>query len=215
LPQSYAAGDEEGGGRWTLLGAKIKNEFVEKCIAGVSGQFHEGEHVVAVVKTNKLKPMIDVVIVTNARVMGISSIELASKGPKLVIRAGEIRAVRTEQKRFSSPSVTVDTVWDTRVGLGQMAAAKEEGPLFTEAIESLRIAGMAQAIGRVGESKQEQQAAARSEATSESLCGGVALPDQRPGAAITGQSAVASIRIRGQPGGRTGQAGCAATFGSS
>jgi hypothetical protein len=123
--------------------------------------------------------MIDVIMVTNARVMGVSSIELANKGPKFVIRADEIRAVRTEEKRFSNPRVTVDTVWDTQVGLGQTIAAKEDGTVLTGAIESLRIAGMPAASERIGESRQEERGA-RSEWIPDNACGEAALADERP-----------------------------------
>lgn len=56
-------------------------------MANLRGQLLPGEEIWALSKTNQLRPVLDGLAITNARVMAFSSIEIATRGPRVAVDA--------------------------------------------------------------------------------------------------------------------------------
>lgn len=71
---------------------KLKEKNGEKWSAELSSHLYPGEVIWALARTSLMRPMIDCLAITNARVLGLSTPELTSKGPKVQVDADSIAA---------------------------------------------------------------------------------------------------------------------------
>lgn len=69
---------------------KLKEKVAEKWVANLRGQLFPGEEIWALSKTNQLRPVLDGLAITNARVMAFSSMEIATRGPRVAVDADNI-----------------------------------------------------------------------------------------------------------------------------
>ncbi|UNN05024.1 SHOCT domain-containing protein [Rhodococcus opacus] len=69
---------------------KLKEKVAEKWLANLRGQLYPGEEIWALAKTNQVRPLMDGLAITNARVMAFSAYDVATTGPKVVLDADRI-----------------------------------------------------------------------------------------------------------------------------
>jgi hypothetical protein len=129
-----------GEGIEMLIGAKLNDKRIEKVTRKLAPHLLPGESISALVRTNKFKPMLDTVVVTNARVLALGSED--GKGPKVSIAANEIDGVDLAEKRFANPSIAIVTTFGKSVSLGTLIGDNADGPLLRDAILALRYAGL-------------------------------------------------------------------------
>lgn len=105
------------------LSPRLKEKNAEKWMAKLSARLLPGEVVLALVRTNKLKPSLDAIAITNARLLGFSGLELAHAGVKVAIDADEIERYEFE-KKISGLYLVVTRRSQEPVGLGSIHAAE-------------------------------------------------------------------------------------------
>jgi len=105
------------------IGTKLKPKHVAKYIDAAQSWLRPGEHFVALFWTNSLKPMMNAVVVTNARVAGISSADLQNPAKvfRNVVPLSDVVDVQFEKGRFSSgPKVYVVANNGQEYGFGEI-----------------------------------------------------------------------------------------------
>ncbi len=68
----------------------MKDKNGEKWTAALSAHLHPGETIWALARCNSMRPTMDGIAITNARLLGLASFELGVKGPKMQLRVDEI-----------------------------------------------------------------------------------------------------------------------------
>jgi len=168
LDASYAPPTvrDETGSKALQLGAKIKAKFADKVVEGLSSHLYPGEAVQLIVKTNKLSPMLDAIVVTDGRLLALQSTDVASKGPRVNLRADKISQVTVQEKRFTSATVEVATVEGDVVALGTMIGDNADGALVQAAIDDLHATGVPMHVvaGEVAAAASAAEVAAEAEA---------------------------------------------------
>ncbi|MFT0661955.1 SHOCT domain-containing protein [Rhodococcus erythropolis] len=69
---------------------KLKEKIAEKWVTNLRGQLFPGEEIWALARTNQVRPALDGLAITNARVMAFNSLDIASKGPRVTVEADHI-----------------------------------------------------------------------------------------------------------------------------
>lgn len=69
---------------------KLKEKVAEKWLTNLRGQLYPGEEIWALAKTNQVRPLMDGLAITNARVMAFSAYDVDTIGPKVTIDADHI-----------------------------------------------------------------------------------------------------------------------------
>jgi|OM-RGC.v1.004334233 hypothetical protein len=69
---------------------KLKEKVAEKWATSIRGQLFPGEEIWALAKTNQVRPTLEGLAITNARVMAFSSIDVATAGPRVSVEADNI-----------------------------------------------------------------------------------------------------------------------------
>lgn len=123
------------------LGAKVKDKLVRRVESVVTGYLYEGEQVVALVTVNKLSPMLDAIVITNARLLGLLSTESGQKAPKIDYFVDELTELRLSARRFGNPTVTAVMKSGDEVGVGTLIA-KEDRPLLSEVFNAVQATGV-------------------------------------------------------------------------
>lgn len=74
----------------TQFAPKLKEKVAEKWLTNLRGQLYPGEEIWALAKTNQVRPLLDGLAITNARVMAFSGYDVATTGPKVAVDADHI-----------------------------------------------------------------------------------------------------------------------------
>jgi hypothetical protein len=88
------------------FGSRIKDKKRRLLMSGLGDWIVPGEQVRLIVRTNRLRPMLDYVAVTNARVLGIQSTVLPPSGPTLVVQGDAIASLQI-RKTILGPNCLV------------------------------------------------------------------------------------------------------------
>jgi hypothetical protein len=105
------------------VGTKLKDKHVAKYVDAAQSWLLPDEHFVALFWTNSIKPMMNAVVVTNARIAGISNADLQNpaKAFRNAISLADIKDVQLEKGRFSAgPKVRVGTSDGEHHGYGEI-----------------------------------------------------------------------------------------------
>jgi hypothetical protein len=129
------------------VGKGVKTEKAEKVLAKAGGLV-EGEVVWFYAKCNNFRPMVDAIVVTNARVLGLSTLEgYKYKAPVTQITAteydpkkGTVQIVTTDGQVMTLKSVSSDDVQAVEHYV-DYARANPSPPNVTDAIAALGAAG--------------------------------------------------------------------------
>lgn len=105
------------------VGTKLKEKHVAKYVDAAQSWLLPDEHFVALFWTNSIKPMVNAVVVTNARIAGISNADLQSPAKifRNAIPLADVKDVQLEKGRFSAgPKVRVVTSDGNQHGYGEI-----------------------------------------------------------------------------------------------
>lgn len=73
-----------------MLGGKVNERRAASFLADLTPWLWPGEDVRLVVRTNRVNPLIDLVVITDRRVLGVGSFDINERGPKLVVALSDI-----------------------------------------------------------------------------------------------------------------------------
>ncbi|MCJ0907054.1 SHOCT domain-containing protein [Rhodococcus sp. ARC_M6] len=91
-----------------VFSPRLKEKTAEKWLAKLTSHLLPGEQVWALARTSQVRPSMDGIAVTNARLLGFSGIDADAKGAKVAVDADDI--IRYEfVKKYSGPYLIVTT----------------------------------------------------------------------------------------------------------
>lgn len=73
-----------------VLGSKVNPKRAAAVQAGLTPWLEADEEVRLMVRANRVNPLIDLVVVTDRRVLGVGSFDVAERGPKLQLTLAEV-----------------------------------------------------------------------------------------------------------------------------
>ncbi len=123
-----------------LIGAKLKEKHATAWLGGLANHLYPGEEVVAITKTDLMRPMCNALAVTNARIVAFYGPEVAAKGIRREISANEIGQIEV-QKKFSGQSLIIKSRAGEDLNFG--APPDPDVDLIRGAAEQLTLAGAA------------------------------------------------------------------------
>jgi hypothetical protein len=122
-------------------GAKLTDKFVAKALDGIRPHLLPSEELRLLVKVTKLRPLFDGVLVTNMRVLAFNAPDVAAKGPRVALGAGEIIGAEIK-KRFTGSEVIVRTLaGEIELGTTALHVVPDDGELLVSEIR--RLTGLA------------------------------------------------------------------------
>lgn len=83
-----------------LIGAKLKEKHTTAWLDSLAGHLYPGEEINVLAKTTMIRPMVDALGVTNARVIAFQGSELGSKGIKRELATDQIVEVRIHKRNL-------------------------------------------------------------------------------------------------------------------
>jgi hypothetical protein len=118
-------------------GEKVKDSLVDKVIERLAPHLLPGENIELLIRTNKLSPLLDAIVVTDGRVLALHTGDVLAKGPRIQFPANQVRELLID-KRFTGTSADLLTVTGQRVSLGALIGGDADGPLLRDAVHALR-----------------------------------------------------------------------------
>ena len=91
------------------FGSTVKGKFASKCLSGLQPHLQLMESPILLVKTEKLRPLLDAIVVTNQRVLGLFVSNLADKGPRIQVGAPDLQGAEL-RKGFYGLALVVHTL---------------------------------------------------------------------------------------------------------
>ncbi|GAB2657534.1 PH domain-containing protein [Nocardia goodfellowii] len=145
------------------LSPKLKEKTADAWNTALSGHLHPGEVVWAFAKTNNLRPLIDGIAVTNARIIGFLSSDVAGKGPKVAVDADEISGFEVV-KKFASKVFVVTSRTRGEISLGTVPDAEVDFiKYFVHQLASAGYPQQIRAAAFTAQAERAQQEQARQE----------------------------------------------------
>ncbi|MBY6709075.1 SHOCT domain-containing protein [Rhodococcus sp. BP-241] len=139
----------------TQFSPKLKDKTAQAWCSALSAHLHPGEQVWALAKTNSMRPLIDGVAITNARVVGFLGGEVAAKGFKVAVDADEFASFDLV-KKFGSKALVVRTLERGEVSFGSISDA--EADFVRHYVGHLAASGYPQNIRAAAEARRDESA---------------------------------------------------------
>ena len=133
LDASPAATGPELAAIGTVIGHKADKLYANALAQGLEHYLGAGEHVVAAFKVNALRPMLDLLVVTSARVAAFNVGELGARGLRIDVPG--ISLASYDVSRFSR-KLTLVTTTGEEVGAGSLMSDKDTS-VFSTALDQL------------------------------------------------------------------------------
>lgn len=131
-----------------VIGAKLKDNTAQVWLGGLAEVMYPGEEVTTVAKTGSVKPLLDGLAVTTARVVAFLGNELTTGGRvKVSISGADIAAVVIQAKRFTGDQLVVTAHDGTETSFGAVLAPDRD--LLLGAIGQLAATGVPHDVGQV------------------------------------------------------------------
>jgi hypothetical protein len=105
-----------------VLGSKVGAKRGSAVLEALGPWLPAGEDVRLVVRANRVNPLIDLLVVTDQRVLGVGSFDLAERGPKLSVNRSHITAFHVRMTLIDPRRLCVTTA-DGVVSFGNLDRA--------------------------------------------------------------------------------------------
>lgn len=132
-----------------LIGHKADKLYANALAKGLEHYLGPDEHVVAAFKVNALRPMLDLLVVTDARVAAFNVSDLGTRGLKVDVPGATLASY--DVSRFSS-KLTLVTTSGEEVGAGSLGSDKDAA-VFSAALDQLMGAPQTITRGDSGSAK--------------------------------------------------------------
>lgn len=140
--------------RQPVLGHKVKERQAAAWLPALAPQLHPGELVLALSRTNALRPMAEGLAVTSARVVSFTKVNLHSGKFASEVFADDIRTVAL-QKRFSGQNCLIVVARSgEEMNFGDIP--KEDAPMVLDAIRRLASVGISDEVRRAASAKASE-----------------------------------------------------------
>jgi hypothetical protein len=140
-----------------VTGAKLKDNTAQLWLGGLAGVMYPGEEVTTVAKTSSVKPLLDGLAVTTARVVAFLGNDLTTSGRlKVSISGTEIETVAVQSKRFTGDQLVVTAHDGTEISFGVILGPDKD--LLVGAIGQLAATGVPQDVGQAMAAHNQQTA---------------------------------------------------------
>ncbi|MBE1603707.1 hypothetical protein [Actinopolymorpha pittospori] len=90
------------------IGVKLKPKFVAECLTRLKVHLQPYSIPLLIVRTNKVRPLLDAIVVTNNEVLAIRRLDVLTRGPRVLIPRNEILGVDIKP-HFSRPALVIHT----------------------------------------------------------------------------------------------------------
>jgi hypothetical protein len=108
-----------------VLGSKVSAKRGSAVLEALRSWLQPGEDVRLVVRANRVNPLLDLLVVTDRRVLGVGSFDLAERGPKLAVDRADITAFHVRMTLIDPRRLCVTTSRGT-VSFGNLDKADVE-----------------------------------------------------------------------------------------
>src|SRR5687768_12750530 len=105
-----------------VLGSKVSAKRGSAVLEALEPWLETGEDVRLVVRVNRVNPLLDLLVVTDQRVLGVGSFDLAERGPKLIVKRGNVTAFHVRMTLIDPRRLCVSTA-DGVVSFGNLDRA--------------------------------------------------------------------------------------------
>jgi len=130
-----------------LIGSKLKDKHTSAWLGALASLLYPGEEVTTLTKTNLMRPLMDGLAVTTARVLGFLSNDLTREGKvRIEVSAADIAQVALRSKRLSTDSLIVTMRAGQEVSFGTIQSADTD--LVLGAAQQLIASGVPAEISR-------------------------------------------------------------------
>ena len=92
-----------------VLGSKVSVKRGSAVLEALEPWLQAGEDVRLVVRANRVNPLIDLLVITDQRVLGVGSFDLAERGPKLSVDRSDISAFHVRMTLIDPRRLCVTT----------------------------------------------------------------------------------------------------------
>lgn len=92
-----------------VLGSKVSAKRGSAVLEALGPWLQAGEDVRLVVRANRVNPLIDLLVVTDQRVLGVGSFDLAERGPKLSVQRADVTAFHVRMTLIDPRRLCVTT----------------------------------------------------------------------------------------------------------
>lgn len=92
-----------------VLGSKVSAKRGSAVLEALEPWLQAGENVRLVVRVNRVNPLLDLLVVTDQRVLGVGSFDLAERGPKLIVKRENVTAFHVRMTLLDPRRLCVTT----------------------------------------------------------------------------------------------------------
>jgi hypothetical protein len=158
------------------IGSKVKDKQATTWIPALQRLLYSGEQIIALSRTNLLRPMADGLTVTNARVIGFSGAYLKGGTTAIEVVADNIRDVSLQGRFAGRNCLIVGTCNGDELNFGDIPA--DDSPMVLAAVQRLASAGAPPDLHRAASDQ------ARAAAETESAWNNVRVAGNQPNGKI-------------------------------